>query len=57
MYGYFLEHPNDRAPEPRSDVQDFGTPSEFVPQKTRALERLKPRNAMLMRLVGILATG
>jgi hypothetical protein len=59
MYGYFIEHPDDRAPEPRVEVHDFGAPpSPFVPQKARALERLKPRSsAVLMRLFSVLMTG
>jgi exo-rhamnogalacturonan lyase-like protein len=59
MYGYFLEHPGDRAPEPRSDVHDFGSPPPaFIPQKARALERLKPRSTTLFtRLLGLLPTG
>jgi hypothetical protein len=59
MYGYFLVHPGERAPEPRADVHDFGMPPPpFVPQKTRALERLKPRSTSLMRhLLSVLAAG
>jgi hypothetical protein len=59
IYGYFLERRADRAPEPRHEVHDFGAPpSAFVPQKARALERLKPRGAtMLTRLLSVLAAG
>ncbi len=59
MYGYFLEHPEDRAPEPRVQGHDFGPPpAPFIPQKTRALERLKPRGSgMLARMMAALATG
>jgi hypothetical protein len=58
IYGYFLERPDDRAPEPRTEVHDFGAPSAFVPQKTRALERLKPRGTTLLtRVLSILAAG
>lgn len=49
MYRHFIEHPDDRAPAPRVPTHDFGQPpAEFVPQKTRALERLKPRHASLL---------
>jgi hypothetical protein len=59
MYGYFIEHPDDRAPQPRVEAHDFGAPpSPFVPQKTRALERLKPRQTpLLMRLFSVLTAG
>jgi len=59
MYGYFLEHPGDRAPELPNDMHDLNAPpSVFIPQKIRALERLKPRGAMLLtRLLTVLAAG
>ena len=59
MYGYFLEHPGDRAPEPRVEVHEFGAPPPpFVPQKTRALERLRPRTTTLLtRLLATLPGG
>lgn len=59
MYGYFLARRADRAPEPRAEVHEFGAPPpRFVPQKTRALERLKPRGATtLTRLLSLLAAG
>jgi len=50
MYRHFVEHPYDTAPAPRVETHDFGSPPpDFIPQKTRALERLKPRGASLLR--------
>ena len=41
MHAYFQTRPWEAAPPPAQEEHDFGRPEVFVPQKVRALKRLK----------------
>lgn len=41
MQAYFQQHPDCQAPAPTTVNHDFGRPMVFVPQKARALKRLR----------------
>jgi len=41
MQAWFQQHPLAAAPAPAEEHHDFGRPMKFVPQKVRALRRLK----------------
>ena len=41
MHAHFQRHPGEAAPAPAVEVQDFGRPETFVPQKVIAKKRAK----------------
>jgi len=41
MHDFFQQNPDVVAAPPAVDVQDFGKPEVFVPQKVKALKRFK----------------
>ncbi len=52
MHTWFEQQPFVPAPEPKQTINDFGQPTFFVPQKVRAIRRLK-----IILIAGLLVTG
>ena len=52
MHAWFQRHPEAEAPLPSGGPHEFGLPSSFVPQKVRALKRLKALAGRVALLIG-----